>query len=60
MTFFRYVLFAIVSTVVNLGTQEIVVRAAPVAPLALSILAGTATGYVVKYVLDKYWNFYDP
>jgi putative flippase GtrA len=58
-TFVRYVLFAIVSTIVNLGTQELVVRAAPVAPLALSILAGTATGFAVKYVLDKYWIFHD-
>ena len=58
-TFVRYVLFAIVSTIVNLGTQELVVRAAPVAPLAPSILAGTATGFAVKYVLDKRWIFND-
>jgi putative flippase GtrA len=57
--FGRYVLFAIASTLVNLATQELVVRAAPMQPLALSILAGTATGFAVKYVLDKNWIFYD-
>lgn len=55
----RYVLFAIVSTLVNFGTQELVIGMAPVAPLALSILAGTAAGFAVKYVLDKKWIFYD-
>jgi putative flippase GtrA len=57
--FLRYILFAVVSTIANLGTQELVVRTAPVAELALSILAGTAVGFAVKYVLDKKWIFYD-
>ncbi|WP_410217223.1 GtrA family protein [Paracoccus sp. (in: a-proteobacteria)] len=56
---FRYVFFAIVSTLVNFGIQELVIGAAPVAPLAVSILAGTAAGFAVKYVLDKRWIFYD-
>jgi putative flippase GtrA len=55
----RYVLFAAVSTVANLATQEAAVRVLPAAPLALSILAGTAAGFAVKYVLDKRWIFYD-
>lgn len=55
----RYVLFAIVSTLANLVTQEIVVQIAPTAKLTLSILAGTVAGFAVKYVLDKYWIFYD-
>ena len=53
----RYVLFAIVSTIANLATQEAAVRLA--APLTVSILAGTAAGFAVKYVLDKRWVFYD-
>jgi putative flippase GtrA len=57
--FVRYVLFAAVSTVANLATQEATVRLLPAAPLALSILAGTAAGFAVKYVLDKRWIFYD-
>ena len=57
--FVRYVLFALVSMGANLATQELVFRLAPVAALALSILAGTAAGFAVKYVLDKNWIFYD-
>ena len=59
MMFVRYVVFAIIATLVNLVTQEIVVRIAPVAPLASSILMGTATGFILKYVLDKKWVFDD-
>jgi putative flippase GtrA len=55
----RYVLFAVVATLVNLAAQEIAIRLAPVAPLTVSILAGTAAGFAVKYVLDKNWIFYD-
>jgi len=53
---FRYVLFAVVSTLVNFGTQELVIG---MAPLAMSIFAGTAAGFAVKYVLDKKWIFHD-
>ncbi len=55
----RYVLFAVIATVANLLAQEGVVRAVPTAPLMLSILAGTAIGFAVKYVLDKRWIFAD-
>ena len=57
--FIRYVIFAVVSTVANLLTQEAVIQVVPVAALTLSMLAGTAVGFAVKYVLDKYWIFYD-
>jgi putative flippase GtrA len=59
MMFVRYVVFAIIATLVNLITQEIVVGIAPIAPLALSILMGTAAGFILKYVLDKKWVFDD-
>ena len=55
----RYVLFAVVATLVNLAAQEVAIRLAPIAPLAVSILAGTAAGFGVKYILDKRWIFYD-
>src|SRR5918993_4196912 len=55
----RYVLFAAVATVANLAAQEAVIRLAPPAALALSIGAGTVVGFVVKYVLDKKWIFFD-
>ncbi len=56
---FRYGVFAIVAMIANLATQEIVIRLAPVAPLTLSILAGTAAGFVLKYILDKRFVFED-
>jgi putative flippase GtrA len=59
MMFVRYVLFAVIATLANLVTQEIVIRVAPVAPLTLSILMGTATGFILKYGLDKKWVFED-
>jgi putative flippase GtrA len=59
MMFIRYVVFAGIATLVNLATQEAVVRVAPLSPLALSILMGTATGFVLKYLLDKKWVFDD-
>ena len=55
----RYVLFAVIATLANLAAQEAVVRLAPPATLALSIAAGTAVGFAVKYVLDKKWIFFD-
>ncbi|WP_172122451.1 MULTISPECIES: GtrA family protein [unclassified Devosia] len=56
---FRYVLFAILSSLINFGVQELVVTGLPWAPLMLSILAGTAAGFAAKYVLDKNWIFFD-
>jgi putative flippase GtrA len=58
-TFALYVLFAAVSMLANLVAQEAVVRTAPIAALPLSILAGTAAGFAVKYLLDKKWIFED-
>jgi putative flippase GtrA len=59
MMFIRYVVFAGIATLANLATQEAVVRISPLSPLALSILVGTATGFVLKYLLDKKWVFDD-
>jgi putative flippase GtrA len=56
---FRYIAFAVIATLANLGVQEIVIRLAPVAPLTLSILAGTAAGFALKYILDKRFVFED-
>lgn len=57
--FVRYVVFAIIAGATNLVTQAIVFGLAPVQPLAASILAGTGVGFVVKYILDKRWIFFD-
>jgi putative flippase GtrA len=58
--FVRYVLFAALSTLVNLVTQEATFRLAPLMALELSILAGTAAGFLTRYVLEKKWVFLDP
>ncbi len=56
----RYALFAAIATAINLLTQRAVLAllGAPLG-LPLAMLAGTATGLVVKYVLDKKWIFRD-
>jgi putative flippase GtrA len=54
-----YILFAAIAMLVNIGTQEAVLQFAPFVALYLSIIAGTATGFIVKYWLDKNWIFYD-
>lgn len=55
-----YALFAVVATLMNLGTQRIVLSAGQgKLVFALAILAGTAVGLVVKYLLDKRWIFAD-
>jgi putative flippase GtrA len=53
-----YVAFAILATAVNLGTQMLVelVMAGEWATV-VAVLAGTLTGVVTKYVLDKRYIF---
>lgn len=57
--FARYVLFATIAGLANLGAQEMTIRALPDVPVMLSILVGTGGGFIVKYVLDKRWVFFD-
>ena len=57
----RYALFAAFSTAVNLGTQYIALLLyGGLAALPLAMAAGTLTGLVAKYLLDKRWIFFDP
>ena len=58
--FVRYVAFAVISSLANLGTQELAVQSFPAAPIFVSILLGTGVGFVTKYLLDKRWVFADP
>lgn len=54
----RYAFFAVIATLVNLLTQELVVQLYTESDsLILSLLAGTATGLVTKYLLDKHYIF---
>ncbi len=53
-----YAFFAAIATVVNLLTQEASIRLYDDAwAIPVSVLAGTATGLVTKYLLDKRYIF---
>ena len=57
----RYALFAALATAINLATQYITLLLyIGVAALPLAMAAGTLTGLVAKYLLDKRWIFFDP
>ena len=57
---FRYALFAVVATLINLATQRAVLTLFGTGPgFGLAIFCGTATGLLAKYVLDKRWIFFD-
>ncbi len=56
----RYVLFAIVASLCNLGVQRLVIYTVNhPSRLAVAVVLGTAVGLVVKYALDKRWIFQD-
>lgn len=55
----RYVGFAVLATAANLLAQEATVRLVPWAPLIVSLVMGTGVGFVVKYLLDKHFVFFD-
>jgi putative flippase GtrA len=58
---FRYASFAAVATLANLATQRGVLWFdGSDLGLVLAILAGTAVGLLIKYLLDKRWIFNDP
>jgi putative flippase GtrA len=57
--FLRYVAIAVGTSAVNLLSQAGVVGMAPLAPLIVSIFIGTAVGFVLKYLLDKRYIFFD-
>lgn len=53
-----YALFALIATVVNIASQDIFLRLySGDLDIGISILVGTATGLVVKYLLDKKYIF---
>jgi putative flippase GtrA len=56
----RYAAFAVLATLVNLLTQDVSLRLYEgVFALYLAMAAGTLTGLVTKYLLDKRWIFGD-
>jgi putative flippase GtrA len=53
-----YCIFASIATAVNLLTQEAAISAMSVTySLEMAIVAGTATGLVSKYILDRHFIF---
>ncbi len=55
----KYALFSGIAILVNLGTQFLSLKVYTAKySLYLAILAGTGTGLIVKYVLDKKYIFY--
>lgn len=56
----RYALFAALATAVNLATQYVALLLyVGIGTLPLAMAAGTLTGLVAKYLLDKRWIFFD-
>lgn len=56
----RYAFFAALATLANLATQRgVFALAGPGQGLLAALVAGTAVGLVVKYLLDKRWIFGD-
>ena len=55
----RYVLFAVLATIANIAAQEMAIQLSPIAPLTVSIVAGTIVGFALKYGLDKVYVFSD-
>lgn len=53
-----YTIFASIATAANLGAQDLLIRAySGTYGISTSIIAGTATGLIVKYLLDKRYIF---
>jgi putative flippase GtrA len=56
----RYALFAVAATLANLLMQRAVLAVlSDGLGFALAVFAGTATGLIIKYILDKRWIFFD-
>ncbi|MFT4195646.1 MAG: GtrA family protein [Ottowia sp.] len=51
-----YALFCALAIVINIGAQDLALRLWPAA-IAFSIIVGTASGLIVKYLLDKRFIF---
>jgi len=56
---FKYVLFCIVATIVNLATQRIFLGLIFIDYYFIALLFGTLIGLITKYILDKNYIFKD-
>jgi putative flippase GtrA len=56
----RYALFALVASLANLAVQSALLALLPVQfRFGAALVAGTGTGLLVKYLLDRRWIFFD-
>lgn len=56
----RYSLFALLAMAINIGLQRLILAQGETTPFyTAAVIAGTAAGLVVKYILDKKWIFFD-
>lgn len=54
----NYLIFALLATAANIGTQDIVIRGYNGAyAIVISVVVGTSVGLIVKYLLDKRYIF---
>lgn len=60
MLVFKYILFAVIATAINLICQWVVFSLYEgLYVLWFALLVGTLAGLIAKYILDKHWIFYD-
>jgi putative flippase GtrA len=56
----RYILFAVIATIANLGSQRIILGIDDTRYFFVGAIAiGTIVGLSIKYILDKRWIFRD-
>lgn len=56
----RYALFAIIAIIANLATQRVILSQGDrIDIFVIAVGAGTLIGLITKFLLDKYWIFYD-
>ena len=54
---FKYILFCLIATLVNLGTQRIIIGFILVGNYLVALIFGTVLGLFTKYFLDKFYIF---
>ena len=55
--FFKYILFCLIATFVNLGTQRIFMELILLENYLVALIFGTVLGLLTKYFLDKFYIF---
>lgn len=56
---FRYIIFCLIATLVNLGTQRVFIELIFQNKYLIALLFGTLFGLITKYILDKKYIFFN-